>query len=245
MVGGPNGSGKTTLTRALQSAGVDFARYINPDDIATELSGSYDERVRDAQRRADADREDCLRKRQSFSFETVMSHRSKIEILAEARQRGYKVVFYFVATDDPVINIHRVSNRVAQGGHDVDAGRIVARYFRSMELMSEAMMIADAAYIFDNSSDEPGRALSLIGNVQSAGRTHTATAFRSSATWLKRELRMPGATLLQDITRQEPVPLIEKVLLERTMRLTALYDAIIQLERQSDQASVSVVRGAR
>ena len=37
----------------------------------------------------------------SFTFETVMSHRSKVELLAKARDVGYRTYLYFIATEDP------------------------------------------------------------------------------------------------------------------------------------------------
>lgn len=44
----------------------------------------------------------------SFSFETVMSHSSKIDFLKLAKEKKYKVYLYFIATEDPSINIERV-----------------------------------------------------------------------------------------------------------------------------------------
>ena len=41
MIAGPNGAGKSTLTRLLRERGIEFGEYINPDDIAMELTGSY------------------------------------------------------------------------------------------------------------------------------------------------------------------------------------------------------------
>jgi predicted ABC-type ATPase len=55
----------------------------------------------------------------SFTFETVMSAPDKVELLSEARRRGYRTYLYFVATEDPAINVERVKNRVASGGHKV------------------------------------------------------------------------------------------------------------------------------
>jgi predicted ABC-type ATPase len=89
VVGGPNGSGKTTLTSQLRADGVDFGRYINPDDIATTLTGEYGDRVRQAQALADAQRAACIDAGESFSFETVMSHPSKIEVMRLARRRVF------------------------------------------------------------------------------------------------------------------------------------------------------------
>ncbi len=89
MVAGPNGSGKTTFIEHLRGQGIDLGEYINPDDIAAELSGSYDERVGRAQQIADERRERCLAEGVSFSFETVMSHPSKIEFFAKATAEGF------------------------------------------------------------------------------------------------------------------------------------------------------------
>jgi hypothetical protein len=60
IVAGPNGSGKSSLTRQLQAQGHDFGEYINPDDIAAGLFGSYDERVRQAQAIADTRRAEAI-----------------------------------------------------------------------------------------------------------------------------------------------------------------------------------------
>jgi len=108
MIAGPNGSGKSTLTRQLVAEGIDLGVYINPDDIAEGLTGDYPDRVAKAQRRADEIRQDCLARRVSFSFETVMSHPSKIDVLKQARSLGYSNVLYFVALESPELNVARV-----------------------------------------------------------------------------------------------------------------------------------------
>lgn len=69
-------------------------------------------------------RETLLEQKVSFSFETVMSHPSKLEFLREAQQRGYRTYLYFIATKNPTINVSRVSYRVNHDhGHDVQIGR--------------------------------------------------------------------------------------------------------------------------
>jgi predicted ABC-type ATPase len=100
---------------------------------------------------AEAVRQELLEEGQTFTFETVMSHPSKIEFMREARARGYRVYLYFVATDDPEINIDRVHRRVLQGGHAVDDERVIDRYHKSIALMTQACEAAHRAYIFDNS----------------------------------------------------------------------------------------------
>jgi predicted ABC-type ATPase len=91
---------------------------------------------------------------QSFSFETVMSAPDKVELLREARALGFRTYLYFIATEDPAINIQRVKNRVAEGGHDVPEGKIVDRYRRSLALLSEAIPHTNRAYFFDTSEEE-------------------------------------------------------------------------------------------
>lgn len=92
-----------------------------------------------------------LQKGASFSFETVMSHPSKIEILAQARRLGFRTYLYYVATDDPDINIARVRYRVSRGGHDVPTDKIKERYFRSLDLLLPAIRNTNRAYVWDNS----------------------------------------------------------------------------------------------
>jgi predicted ABC-type ATPase len=110
-------------------------------------------------------RQKLLELRLSFTFETVMSHRSKVELLAKARKAGYRTYLYFVATEDPAINVSRVRNRVNLGGHPVPEDRIVSRYQRSLDLLMEAIRLTNRAYIFDNSGDNAERKHSWIAEI--------------------------------------------------------------------------------
>lgn len=100
---------------------------------------------------ADFIRHKLLERGTSFTFETVMSSADKVLFLQKAQQRGFRTYLYFVATDDPIINISRVRNRVRLGGHPVPDDKVIARYARSLDLLLEAIRYSDRAYIFDNS----------------------------------------------------------------------------------------------
>jgi predicted ABC-type ATPase len=193
MVAGPNGAGKTTLVRTLHQTGVEFGEYINPDDIATELQGSYDERVRQAQAIADRRREACIETRRSFSFETVMSHPSKIDILVRAKAAGFYVQLFFVGIDDPQTNIERVRLRVAQGGHDVPSDKIVPRWHRTMALLHRAIKIADQSFLFDNSAAgiDQGLKLILIATRTDDGNVDLNLKANSPPYWLRRYVLEP------------------------------------------------------
>ncbi|MBE0544472.1 MAG: zeta toxin family protein [Verrucomicrobia bacterium] len=98
-------------------------------------------------------RQKLLERQVSFTFETVMSHPNKVELLEQAQRAGYRTYLYFIATEDPEINISRVRNRVQLGGHAVPEDRIAPRYHRSLALLMAAIRHTDRAYIFDNSSE--------------------------------------------------------------------------------------------
>lgn len=97
----------------------------------------------------------------SFSFETVMSDSKKIDFLKSAKKSGYRIYLYYFSTKDPMINVNRVSLRMAQHGHSVDPQIIESRYYRSLENLKEAVLVSDRAYIFDNS----GKASILIAEI--------------------------------------------------------------------------------
>jgi predicted ABC-type ATPase len=86
-----------------------------------------------------------------MSFETVLSHPSKVAFMDKARRQGYKVYLYYVATEAPEISISRIKEvRVRTGGHDVPDQTIRDRYKRSLDLMYEAAETAYQAFFFDN-----------------------------------------------------------------------------------------------
>lgn len=104
---------------------------------------------------ADVLRDALLTAGRSFSFETVMSHPSKVAYFARAREAGYRTYLYYIATDEPRLNTARVHQRVVSGGHDVPQQKVLERYDRSLRLAHEAMAHAYRAFLFDNSDEDP------------------------------------------------------------------------------------------
>jgi predicted ABC-type ATPase len=103
---------------------------------------------------ADFIRHQLRLRRVSFTFETVMSSADKVEFLSQAQQAGFRTYLYYIATEDPAINVSRVAHRVASGGHPVPRDKIISRYHRSLALLRHAIAYTDRAYLFDNSGDE-------------------------------------------------------------------------------------------
>ena len=87
---------------------------------------------------------------QSFTFETVMSHPSKLEIIDTATSLKYKTYLYFIFTKNPVINIERIKTRTQKGGHNVNSKKTFDRFYRSLALLPDAIKKCNRAFIFDN-----------------------------------------------------------------------------------------------
>lgn len=156
VIAGPNGSGKTSVTsRLLKHEWVEGSLYINPDIIANEVFGdwnSQDAVIKAANYCADL-REKCLAERRSFIFETVMSASDKVDFILRAKEAGFFIRVFFIATSNPAINAARIAGRVMQGGHDVPIAKIISRYRKSILNCKIISSIVDRLYVYDNSID--------------------------------------------------------------------------------------------
>nr|WP_237399762.1 zeta toxin family protein [Rhodovulum visakhapatnamense] len=163
MLAGPNGSGKSTLYRTRVAPG--FAGpFVNADLIQRdELKDASMEASYKAAKIAAARRASLLEARQSFATETVFSHPSKLDIVTEARARGYMVIVMHVGVDHPNLSVARVQARTGEGGHDVPEEKIRDRYARGQPLIRQAVLRADRGMVFDNSRlNEPPRLVLLF-----------------------------------------------------------------------------------
>jgi predicted ABC-type ATPase len=140
---------------------------------------------------ADFIRSKLLAAQVSFTLETVMSSPDKVELLHKAQQAGYRTYLYFVATEDPEINVARVQYRVETGGHPVAEDKIRSRYVRSLQLLSQAVSYADRAYIFDNSGSERVWIAEVTDGVGIEMKTDEMPAWFKTALWDKFEPEDP------------------------------------------------------
>ena len=143
---GPNGSGKSTITNGFDLIG----EYINADEIKKRRNCSDLE----AAQFATALREDAFNNKRDFTFETVLSSPRNVELLKNAKAAGYRIEVVFVLTADPQINVSRVAQRVKKGGHDVPKDKIISRYHKSLDNISEMLKIADIMWVVDNSTEK-------------------------------------------------------------------------------------------
>jgi predicted ABC-type ATPase len=160
LLAGPNGAGKSTLFKAQVLAGTipAGAEFVNADVYeAAHLQHMPDPLLRSEAARlwADARRATLLQAGQTFVSETVFSHPSKLELIAQAQAQGFFVMLLVVALDDPQRLLQRVAQRVREGGHPVPAARILERYPRTLANLARAVRRADAAVLYDSNDRFP------------------------------------------------------------------------------------------
>ena len=154
VVAGPNGSGKSTITRWNRELLAQFP-IIDPDAIARTIQvNSKASSALAAGREALQRAEKYWEERHSFAVETTLSGHNYLQMMLDARERGFDVALIYVGTSDPSINVARVANRVSLGGHDVPEVDIRRRYERSLLNLPIAVARADMSIIFDNSSPD-------------------------------------------------------------------------------------------
>jgi predicted ABC-type ATPase len=147
-IAGPNGAGKTTFFHAhLGKAGL---RFVNADEIGRELEVPAYE----AAEIADSLRRELVRQGESFVFETVFSDPvgDKLSFLKDAAATGYNIVLCFIGISSSETSEQRVAMRVSQGGHDVPAEKLAARFPRTMQNLQGAIRTLATVLVFDNES---------------------------------------------------------------------------------------------
>lgn len=145
-VAGPNGAGKTTFYHShLRPAGL---RFVNADVIARELGLSAYEGARVAQ----SIRDELVRQRESFVFETVFSDPAgdKLSFLSRALEAGYAVVLCYIGISSADVCEERVAMRVSQGGHDVPTEKLQARFPRTLANLKQAVRRLPHVRVYDN-----------------------------------------------------------------------------------------------
>ena len=155
VLAGGNGAGKSTFYNLyLAKYGI---KFVNADLIAKDLDSKNPEGLSyHAATLAAKIREDLISQGVFFCFETVFSHESKIDFLAQAKANGYTIILVYIHLFDSSLNEARVKQRISEGGHGVPIEKIHSRIPRTMKLIRTALSIVDEARILDNSSkDDP------------------------------------------------------------------------------------------
>ncbi|MEZ5383932.1 MAG: zeta toxin family protein [Prosthecobacter sp.] len=157
IIAGPNGAGKTTFARSFLPEEAQCNRFINADLIAAGLSPFAPEVAAfKAGRLMLEEIAECVRKGESFAFETTLSGLSYLARIREWREQGYHVSLFFLSLPDAETAIARVAERVKQGGHHIPDDVIRRRFAAGLRNYEESYRQAvDFWTEFDSSGESP------------------------------------------------------------------------------------------
>jgi predicted ABC-type ATPase len=179
ILAGHNGSGKSTmwyrhLAPALKVPLINADRMmlsILPEAGSSGRLPAWAQELRDTDRNwmgvaresVDSFVVNAMRAAVPFAYETVFSHwvehedgtvESKIDRIHQLQQAGYFVLLFFVGLSNVNLSIGRVITRHANGGHSVPNDRLLRRFPKTQRAISEAIPVADASILVDNSAEE-------------------------------------------------------------------------------------------
>lgn len=156
IIAGPNGAGKTTAAHVLLPEMLPNARYINADYIATGMNPLAPERSAIAAGRVMLKEiKLALKNNEDFAFETTLATRCFVNLIQEAKQKGYRVSMLYFWLSNVQHALERIAQRVQEGGHHVPDAVVQRRYKRSVDnLIHRYISEMDAVSIYDNSTSE-------------------------------------------------------------------------------------------
>lgn len=148
--GGTNGSGKSTLRGEYQDSSIEV--HIDPDRIARSINPD-DPRSADiaAGKKSVEFFNSAISNSMSFTMESTLTGKSIIGRMQKAKDAGFKIELRYVGLESADLNVTRVAERVAKGGHHIDEHVIRKRYDASRENLAAASLIANRVVVWDNS----------------------------------------------------------------------------------------------
>jgi len=170
VIAGPNGAGKSSFANQfLSDLGQGDLVKLNADERTLKLRGDFpDAEPNDLNLRAaieiDKEVESCIDAGRSFIVETVLSSPKYRDDVLAAKLKGFTFGLIYISLYPPRLSPQRVSERVAKGGHAVDAEKAIERYLRSHEELRWFAPRADLFMAFDN-SDSDGNPVLLASRV--------------------------------------------------------------------------------
>lgn len=157
MIAGPNGAGKTTFARSFLPEEARCPRFINADLIAAGLSPFAPESAAiRAGRLMLEEIAACVRRGESFGFETTLSGLAYLRHVAQWRALGYHIALFFLALPNAETAIARVSERVRQGGHSIPEAVIRRRFAAGLQHFDQDYKSRVNTWAkYDNAGTEP------------------------------------------------------------------------------------------
>ena len=157
IIAGPNGSGKTTFAKLFLPDYVNCLNFVNVDLIAQGLS-PFEPRAAaiKAGKLVLQQIHEFANRGVDFAFETTLSGKSYVSLLADLKSKGYAPHLFFLWIPSPELAIARIKDRVAEGGHYVPAEDVRRRFARGINNFFNLYEPLLASWmLFDNSKARP------------------------------------------------------------------------------------------
>lgn len=166
IISGPNGAGKTTSAKSLLPDFLETNEFVNADKIAAGLSPLNPESVSLLAGKLMLKRiDDLMDQDKSFAIETTLSGRNYVDLINNARQKGYLINLIFLYLDIPELAKDRVENRVQAGGHNIPEIDIMRRFYRGIRnLIDFYLPIVDTASVYDASTTTRKKVAEKLGD---------------------------------------------------------------------------------
>ena len=157
MIAGPNGAGKTTFAQSFLPAEASLPRFINAHAIAAGLAAFAPETAAIRAGRLMLQEIDlCVKRGESFAFESTLSGLGYLHRINAWRAMGYRVSLYFLSLPNAGTAVERVAMRVQQGGHNIPADVIRRRFASGLANFHKHYKLAVSDWaLYDNSTAEP------------------------------------------------------------------------------------------
>jgi predicted ABC-type ATPase len=157
IIAGPNGAGKTTFAKVFLPLHAKCSNFVNADLIAMGLAPFSPAQVSiKAGKLLLGEIDSFIGKKADFAFETTLAGKAYVNLIKEAKSKGYFVHIIFLWIPSENLAKERIKQRVKQGGHHVPDADVERRLGRSLKNFFDLYSsLADAWDIVNNSGPQP------------------------------------------------------------------------------------------
>ena len=147
---GTNGSGKSSLRNYLNLS--DIQTNIDPDVLNRVYRTKYPDTYQvEAGKQALRMYDDALQKGLNICLESTLAGRGTMQRVIAAKNAGYFTLAYYIGLNSVELNLERIAQRVARGGHDIPEGIVRRRFHESADNLVLVKDYFDEIYLLDNS----------------------------------------------------------------------------------------------
>jgi predicted ABC-type ATPase len=147
---GANGSGKSSLRNYLNLS--DIQTNIDPDVLNRVYRAKYPDNYQiEAGKQALKMYDDALKNGLNICLESTLAGRGTMQRVIAAKNAGYFTLAYYIGLNSVELNLERIAQRVARGGHDIPEHIVRRRFNESANNLVLIKDYLDEIHLLDNS----------------------------------------------------------------------------------------------